>query len=202
MTLICLLYFAIVGQYQLKEVAIHDTVVIKDWMYAWGGYEPGLPPVHSSNEKQTFTSKIKKFHLTSGQWNVKATSGNPPLGVIGYSCAAVGEKIYYFGGWCGHDVCYYNSLNELDTVNLTWKQLQSTDNHTSVMKRGYGGMITVEDDGTYLLMIGGIGSPPTVQIQQAQYVYSEGRVRTNECNMYNILTGKCSIDTCIDIQCC
>ena len=164
-------------------------------MYAWGGAELDLPPVHSSNEKQTFTSKIKIFHLPSGQWNVKATSGNPPLGVMGYSCTAVGEKIYYFGGYCGHDVCYHNSLNELDTVNLTWKQLhvQSTDNHISVMKRGFGGMITVEDNGTHLLMIGGYGSPPTVQLQQAQYIYSrDGQcVRTNECNMYNILTGKC-----------
>ena len=162
-------------------------------MYAWGGIELGLPPVHSSNEKRTFTSKIKIFHLPSGQWNVKATSGNPPLGVAGYSCTAVGEKIYYFGGWCGHDDCYHNSLNELDTVNLTWKQLQPTDNHISVMKRGNGGMITVEDDGTNLLMIGGGGSPPTVQLQQAQYSYSSDgqRVRTNECNMYNILTGKC-----------
>ena len=158
-------------------------------MYAWGGIEYGLPPVHSSNGKQTFTSKIKIFHLPSGQWNVKATSGNPPLDVIGYSCTAVGEKIYYFGGWCGHDVCYHNSLNELDTVNLTWKQLQPTDNHIFVMKRCNGGMIIVEDD---LLMIGGRGSPPTVQLQQAQYIYlPNGLVRTNECNMYNILTGKC-----------
>ena len=105
----------------------HDTVVIKDLMYAWGGDEYGLSYVHSSNEKQTFTSKIKIFHLPSGQWNVKATSGNPPLGVMGYSCTAVGEKIYYFGGFCGHDLCYHNSLNELETVNLTWKQLQSTE---------------------------------------------------------------------------
>ena len=188
MTFNCLLLL-IVGQYQLKGVAQHDTVVIKDLMYAWGGVEPGLPGVHSSNGKQTFTSKIKIFHLPSGQWNVKATSGNPPLGVMAYSCTAVGEKIYYFGGWCGHDLCYHNSLNEFDTVNLTWKQLQSTDNHISVMKRAYGGMITVEDDD--LLMIGGHGSPPTVQLQQAQYIYShDGRVRTNECNMYNILTGK------------
>ena len=164
-------------------------------MYAWGGDEYGLSYVHSSNEKQTLTSKIKIFHLPSGQWNVKATSGNPPLGVMGYSCTAVGEKIYYFGGSCGHNLCYHNSLNELDTVNLTWKQLQSIDNHISVMKRCNGGMITVEDDGTYmyLLMIGGVGSPPTVQLQQAQYIYShDGQcVRTNECNMYNILTGKC-----------
>ena len=165
-------------------------------MYAWGGLEHDLPPVHSSNEKQTFTSKIKIFHLPSGQWNVKVTSGNPPLGVVGYSCTAVGEKIYYFGGWCGHDDCHHNSLNELDTVNFNWKRLQSTDNHIFVMKRAYGGMITVEDDGTYLLMIGGTGSPPNeaLQLQQAQYIYlvkRDGRVCTNECNMYSILTGKC-----------
>ena len=162
-------------------------------MYAWGGNEPGLPHVHSSNEKRTFTSKIKIFHLPSGQWNVQRTNGNPPLGVIRYSCTAVGEKIYYFGGLCGHDDCFHNSVNELDTVNLTWKQLQSTDDDISVMKRCNGGMVTVEDDGTYLLMIGGTGSPPTIQLQQAQYIYfCDGqRVRTNECNMYNILTGKC-----------
>ena len=160
-------------------------------MYAWGGAEYGLPHVHSSNEKQTFISKIKTFHLPSGQWNVKTTSGTPPLGVIGYSCTAVGEKIYYFGGFCGHDDCFHNSVNELDTVNLTWKQLQSTDNHIFVMKRCDGGMITVEDDD--LLMIGGTGSPPTVQLQKAQYSYfcDDKRVLTNECNMYNILTGKC-----------
>ena len=159
----------------------------------WGGDEPGLPRVHDSNEKRTFTSRLKVFHIPSGQWIIKTTSGNPPLGVMGYSCSTVGDKIYYFSGWCGHVGCYHNSLNELDTVTLTWKQLQCTDDNIFVMKRAYGGMITVEDsDETYLLMTGGDGSPPTVQLQQAQYIQShDGLVRTNECNMYNILTGKC-----------
>ena len=159
----------------------------------WGGEEPGLPGVHDSNEKRTFTSRLKVFHLPSGQWIIKTTSGNPPLGVMGYSCSTVGDKIYYFGGYCGHDVCYHNSLNELDTVTLTWKQLQCTDDNISVMKRAYGGMITVEDDETSFLMTGGEGSPPTVQLQQAQYIqtHDDCGVRTNECNMYNILTGKC-----------
>ena len=132
-----------------------------------------MPRVHDSNEKRTFTSRLKVFHLPSGQWIIKTTSGNPPLGVIGYSCSTVGNKIYYFGGYCGHVGCYHNSLNELDTVTLTWKQLQCTDDNIFVMKRAYGGMITVEDsDETYLLMTGGDGSPPTVQLQQAQYIQS------------------------------
>ena len=158
----------------------------------WGGNEPGLLHVHNSNEKRTFTSRLNVFHLPSGQWIIKTTSGNPPLGVLAYSCSTVGDKICYFGGYCGHDNCYHNSLNELDTVTLTWKQLQPTDDNV-VMKRGYGRMITIEDDGgIYLLMTGGEGLPPTVQLQQAQYILlDDGDIRTNECNMYNILTGKC-----------
>ena len=158
----------------------------------WGGSEPGLPLVHDSVEKRTTTSRLKVFNLPSGQWSITATSGTPPLGVMGYSCSTVGDKIYYFGGYCGHDVCYHNSLNELNTVTLTWKQLQPTDDNIAVMKRTNGGMITVEDDGTYLLMTGGFGPLPTVQLQQTQYMQTRtGRiVRTNECNMYNILTGK------------
>ena len=171
--------------------------MIGDSLYMWGGDEPELPPVHDSIEKRAITSRLKVFDLPSGQWSIKATSGTPPLGVMGYSCSAVGEKIYYFGGYCGHDDCFHNSLNELDTVTLTWKQLQSTDDNIAVMKRAYGGMITVEDDGTYLLMTGGYGSAPTVQLQQAQYILLDnGDIHTNECNMYNILIGKC-IDTLI-----
>ena len=60
------------------------------------------------------------------------------------------------------------------------------------MKRGFGGMITIEDDGVHrLLMIGGFGSPPTIALPNTQYVkLSSGRVQTNEHNMYNISTGK------------
>ena len=155
--------------------------------------EPRLPHVHDGFDKQIFTSRLKVFHLPSGQWSIEVTSGTPPLGVEGYSCSTVGKKIYYFGGSCGHDDCRHNSLNELDTVTLTWKQLQPTDDNIAVMKRASSGMITVEDDGTYLLIIGGEApSAPTVQLKQTQYYWSRSAhtVYTNECNMYNISTGK------------
>ena len=177
----------------LSFVAEHDTVVLGDSLYMWGGDELELPAVHDSVEKRTITSRLKVLHLPSGQWSIKTTSGNPPLGVRGYSCSTVGEKIYYFGGNCGHDDCCHNSLNELDTVTLTWKQLQPTDDNIAVMKRARSGMKTVEDDGTYLSIIGGEArSPPTVQLEQAQYTWSSNGhvVYTNECNMYNISTGK------------
>ena len=172
--------------------ARHDSVLIGDTLYTWGGYRSDIPRVHDSDHKRKATSHIEIYHLHTGQWSTKPTSGKPPLGVVGYSCSAVNDNIYYFGGWCLHDSCHHNSLNELNTVTATWKELQPTSNRIPVMKRGYGRMITIEDDGVHcLLMIGGNGSPPTIELPNAQYVkQSNGCVRTNEHNMYNISTGK------------
>jgi hypothetical protein len=60
------------------------------------------------------------------------------------------------------------------------------------MKRGSGGMITVEEeDGIKLLMIGGVGSSaPTIPNQQFQYIKRpNGIVRTNEVNLFTPSTG-------------
>ena len=70
--------------------------MIGDSLYMWGGDEPELPPVHDSIEKRAITSRLKVFDLPSGQWSIKATSGTPPLGVMGYSCSAVGEENILF----------------------------------------------------------------------------------------------------------
>lgn len=50
------------------------------------------------------------FDLKKGEWSEVETYGSPPLGVRGYSCTAIGTKIYYFGGYCGHDMCRHSSL--------------------------------------------------------------------------------------------
>ena len=181
----------------------HDSVLIGNTLYTWGGDRSDMPAVHDSDHKMKATSHIEIYHLHTGQWSTKPTSGKPPLGVVGYSCSAVNDNIYYFGGWCNHRMCYHNSLNELNTVIATWKELQPTSDHIPVMKRGYGGMITIEDDGVHcLLMIGGVGSlpfsqhlihnkMPTIGLPNTQYdKLSGGLVRTNEHNMYNISTGK------------
>ena len=184
-----------VGQYQVKERAGHDTVVIGDVLYLWAGVQVDLPRVHDSDRKRELTSNIELYHVPSGQWSIKPTSGKPPLGVYGYSCSAVNDKIYYFGGYCGHDKCYHNSLNKLDTVTAKWKELQPTNDDILVMKRAGVGMITIEDDGIHcLLMIGGRGSPPTVELPDTKYYVqlptNDDRVHTNEQNIYNLFTGK------------
>ena len=176
----------------LEGRAFHHTQVIGDSLYLWGGDQPNLPKVHNNDEKRRLTSQIQIFNITSGKWDTKPTRGNPPLGVIRYSCTTFNNKIYYFGGYCGHDICYHNSLNELDTSTLTWTQISPTDDIRPVMKRGYGGMMLTEYGGVHcLLVIGGIGSPPSTKLSQAQYIkLPSGRVLTNEQNLYNISTSK------------
>ena len=166
--------------------------MIGDSLYLWGGDQPNFPKVHNSDEKRRLTSQVQIFNITSGKWDSKLTRGNPPLGVSGYSCTTLNSKIYYFGGFCRHDICYHNSLNELDTSTLSWTQISPTNDRRPVMKRGFGGMILTEYGGVHcLLVIGGSGSPPSTQLPQAEYIsLSSGRVRTNEQNLYNMSTSK------------
>ena len=149
-------------------------------------------------EKMRVTSQVQVFNITTGKWNNQSTRGNPPLGVRGYFCTIVEDKIYYFGGYCGHDHCYHNSLNELNISTLTWTQLQPTDDNITVMKRGFGGMMSSEQVGHHcLLFIGGGGYPPSIQLPQAQYYQlPSGRLRTNEHNLYDLTTGN-NINTLI-----
>ena len=163
--------------------------MIGDNLYLWGGNE--VPFVHNNDEKRRLTSQIAIFNITSGIWNSRTTNGSPPLGVKEYLCISSNDKIYYFGGWCQHNHCYHNSLNELDISTLTWTQLQITDDSISVMKRASGGIMSSEQKRHhFLLVIGGYGSPPSIQLPQAQYYqYPDGLVSTNEQNIYDLTTG-------------
>ena len=158
----------------------------------WGGLQDGLPEVHDSEEKRRITSNIQHFTPSTGQWITRATTGTPPLGVIAYCCTAINDLLYYFGGWCGHDNCYHNSITQLDTVSLQWRELEPTDATRPVMRRASGGMISFEHDGVHhLLMIGGIGSKPAVQLPHYKYIeLSNGVWCTNEHSIYNISSSK------------
>ena len=185
-------YMIYTGQYKLGGRFSHQTQVIGDTLYLWGGGQPNLPDVHNSDEKKRISSQLQIFDITSGEWDTTSTRGNPPLGVMGYFSTTVNGKLYYFGGDCYHDDCYHNSLHELDTNNLTWTQLSPTDDKIGVMKRAHGGMMSTEYEGVHcLIIIGGAGSSPSVQLPQAEYFEMlDGNVRTNEQNMYDLSSGE------------
>ncbi|XP_003385415.2 PREDICTED: uncharacterized protein LOC100638082 [Amphimedon queenslandica] len=174
--------------------AHHQTVSVGNSLYVWAGYQDGLPGAHDSIEKRRFTSSIQQITPSTGQWVTRSTTGTPPLGVLGYCCVAVNELLYYFLGYCGHGDCFYNSITQLDTVSLQWRELEPTDATRPVMRRAYGGMLSFEHYGVHhLLMIGGLGSEPAVQLPHYKYIkLRSGRWHTDEHSIYNISSRKWS----------
>ena len=104
----CVLLLSIV--YQPVERSSHSTVQVGDYLYMWGGYQPGLPRVHNNEKKKSFCSVVEVCHLPTGEWVQEPTTGDPPLGVYGYAAAVIRNEIFFYGGYCGHVGCYHNSL--------------------------------------------------------------------------------------------
>ncbi|XP_019860249.1 PREDICTED: uncharacterized protein LOC105315008, partial [Amphimedon queenslandica] len=179
----------------------HKAPVIGESLYLWAGDQVDLPEVHDSQQKRELTSRVDVYQLSTADWSSHLTRGTPPLGVIGYSCTTSHSNIYYFGGWCGHDICYYNTLDVLNTIKMEWTSCSNAEQ--SLMKKGFAGMISLEFDGAeYLVIIGGIGSTPTVYHPQFQYdQLKTGRVRTNEQLLYNVSTGQFTVPS-VSGQCC
>ena len=172
----------------------HSTHIVGDYLYMWGGGIDGLPKVHDNEVKQKMTSVIEVFHLLTGRWEQRPTNGKPPLGVYGYASTVISNRIYYFGGYCNHDQCRYNSLNSLITDSLTWNELFPTNPSTGPMMKSYCGMISLTFNKVdYLLVVGGYGPRPTSPQSCAQYSDKGtfgGNVRTNEHHYYQLSTGK------------
>ena len=72
------------------------------------------------------SSVMEVYHLPSGRWEQKPTIGTPPLGFDGYAAAAVGNEIFYYGGYCGHCICRHNSLF---SFSVDTKELSPTTPH-------------------------------------------------------------------------
>ena len=191
---LCFLSFT--GTYKFKGRSNHSVPVIGDSLYLWAGAQPDLPEVHDSPQKRKLTSTVETFSFSSARWSSHLTRGTPPLGVAGYSCTAFHSNIYYYAGWCGHDDCYHNSLNVLNTLTMSWTQLHPNDE--SRMKKAYGGILSLEFDGTdYLFMVGGIGSTaPAVKHPQFQYEQLNIDLLTNEQLLYNLSNGELQFKLC------
>ena len=157
--------------------------------------------VHDNEAKRKYTSHIDMFYLTTGSWEKKPTTGKPPLGIWGYSCASIKKRLYFFGGRCGHflieNLCngYHNSINVLDTATLHWQELSPTTEDQYLMRKRQSGMITFSCDNEDLaFIIGGHGIKPEVRQPDASYCESPmSYYYTNECNIFNITTSKTTV---------
>ena len=116
-------------------------------------------------------------------WDHQPTTGEPPLGVMYYSCASIGHDIFYLGGYCGHDGCRHNSLNVLNVDKFTWKELFPTSDIAGPMRKDGCGMLAFHDA---LFTVGGVGvSFPIHPSPSATYEKYSGMIYTNENHIYD-----------------
>ena len=154
----------------------------------WGGWHRKLPEVHNNVEKRKLTARVDIFNVLNGTWETQPTTGAPPLGVYHYACASIRNSIYYFGGYCGHQGCYHNSLTALNIGSLQWTQVSPTaDKEGLPMKKVVSGMVSFTcDDEDIALIVGGRGSSAKTPQPNATYITQDnGDVVTNEHHIYN-----------------
>ena len=177
-----------IGYYQPTFRAGHSTVVINDNVYMWAGIQDGLPEVHDSEEKRRMTCPVEIFNIADGTWKTKLTKGKPPLGVYYYACTSIRNRICFFGGYCIHDGCRHNSLNELNVDSLQWTQLSpTTDEQGLPIKKQNCGMVSFTyDNEDIALIVGGSGKLTNIPQPNATYITQDnGDVVTNEHHIYN-----------------
>ena len=170
----------------------HTSLLVGGNLYLWGGEINGVPPVHDSPEKREFLSSVDVFQSDCGDWIRRETSGTPPLGVGGYCCAAVGDSLYYFGGYCGHDKCYHNSVHKLSTSSLQWMMLSpSTSESGAPMRKTDSGMVAFRDgEEDILSVLAGSGGPiPSHSQPGAQYEVATAMC--NEHHMFSLTNSEC-----------
>ena len=154
----------------------------------------GTPQVHDSPEKVQFLSSVDVFQVDCGRdWIRQATSGTPPLGVSGYCCTAVGDSLYYYGGYCGHDDCYHNSVHKLSMSSLHWMMLSpSTSESGAPMMTSSSGMVAFRDgEEDILCVVAGYGPAPSYRQPGAKYGGAGvGYTRCNEHHMFSLSTSE------------
>ncbi|XP_062509238.1 rab9 effector protein with kelch motifs-like [Corticium candelabrum] len=88
------------------------SVVVDSAIYTFGGILDG----EGSN-------RLHIFDTASKQWSSLATSGQLPSPRGDHCSAAVGRKIYIFGG-SGGEKLFFNDLHVLDIATLTWTKIE------------------------------------------------------------------------------
>ena len=170
----------------------HSTVVIKNIIYCWGGDQEDLPEVHDNEEKRKIASSIDLFHLQMFAWERRSTTGTAPVGVRGFACTKIGNKVFYYGGSCKPDDCYHNNLYELNSINNNWREVVNSTPDNVPMKKNSCGMISFKINGKYnLLVLGGFGPVPVTTHSHSQYIpypNKPNRCITNEAHIMCVTT--------------
>ena len=144
------------------------------------------------DDKGYSPSVIDEFDLGLISWKQRETRGDPPPGYIGSAAASIGSKFYVFGGLSAKG--YFNTINELDIGDYTWKLLEPSneDGVCPIPKIG-AGMVSFDD--RLLVTFGGKGVSTAHVLDHALYVKDpkgadDSIVFTNELLCFDVVTSK------------
>ncbi|XP_019863356.1 PREDICTED: rab9 effector protein with kelch motifs-like, partial [Amphimedon queenslandica] len=141
---------ATVKDYEPAERHSHSTVIVGDCLYTWGGKKDDHPKEHNIEIERRDSSFVEVLHLPTGRWEQKPTTGDPPLGIMNYAAAAIGNEIFYYGGRGGYDD---NDLYSLNVDTLKWRKVVPTNLKDGPKKKVDCGMIAVKIEGEDYLVI-------------------------------------------------
>ena len=153
----------------------HSTVKVGDYLYMWGGSGSVVHDV------------MDVYHLPTGAWDQKPTTGTPPPGTCAYSSIAIGKDLFYFGGHGAGG--YNNALYCINVDTFNWRELSPSSSDCGPMMKWFCGMVSAHFDGEdYLAIIGGKGSSINTPKQPDAQYSADGRC--NEIHYYRISSGQ------------
>ena len=193
--IVLLLLTATAGWREPADRYDHSTAVVGEEVYLWAGWHDEMPQIHDSAEERAFVSSVEVFNVNTGCWEQRTARGTPPLGVAGYSCVAVRNDLYYFGGVCGHSDCYYNNVHTLSTSTLQWRTLAPTTSKygAPMKKRSCGAVHFTDEEDDLLFVVGGWGPTPSFHQHGAQYKQDDfynDLLYTNEQHIFCLSTSE------------
>ena len=84
------------------------------------------------------------FDTLTEQWECRATRGPPPPGIEYCAYTAIGSSLFTFGGDDSHS--RYNSLHQLDTETMEWRELVPQNPSDAPQKKSGCGMVSLDED--------------------------------------------------------
>ena len=134
--------------YEPAKRRYHSTVIVGDCLYMWGRDRE-----HNIKTERRDSSFVEVLHLPTGRWEQKPTTGDPPLGIINYAAAAIGNEIFYYGGHSSHRQYDDNVLYSLNVDTLKWRKVVPTNSKDGPKEKHRCGMIAVKIEGEDYLVI-------------------------------------------------
>ena len=152
----------------------HLSAIVDGKQYTYGGHcgaggTPTLTAVHV-------------FNNVTELWQETPTSGEPPPGCTGASCATIGARLFHFDGSDGTN--YHNTIHCLDINSGWWISMPATNLQEAPMLKCNAGMLVYEN---ILIVSGGYGDLPE-HPDPEKYVPDDNDIQgwTNELHCFHV----------------